>query len=79
MASRTEVRREIGRTQANPVVYASVDKKGTLVALTSDEAGHNQVPTDVSLALQNVRFVPALDNGSPVDGRLRLNLATLAN
>ncbi len=79
MASRMQVRREISQAPTGQVVYATVDKKGSLVSLTNDEAGHDQVPTEVAVALHNVRFIPALDNGSPVDGRLKLNLATLAD
>ena len=78
MTSRTEFRRQVDTIEANQTIYANVDKMGNLVAMSTDAAGSQKVPATMEPALQNVRFMPALDNGAPVEGRLKLKLADLA-
>ncbi len=77
MVSRAEFRHQVGGARLDQPVYARVDKTGALVALSADEAGTEKIPASIDTALQQVRFVPALDKGQPVDGRARLTLAAL--
>jgi hypothetical protein len=79
MTPRGEFRREVGKTEINPTIYAKVDKSGNVSAMSTDAAGKQPVPASVESALQKVRFLPALNSGTPVDGRVKVTLAQLAN
>lgn len=79
MTPRAEFRQQIGSAKANQPIYATIDKNGAVVATSSDEAGEKKLPASVELALQRVRFLPALQNGKPVDGRVKITLAQLVN
>jgi len=79
MTPRVNFRQQFDQAEANQPIYASVDKSGSLVALSVDQSGAGKVPATVASALRNVRFMPALNNGAPVDGHLKFTLADLAN
>jgi hypothetical protein len=79
MTPRAEFRRQVAKTETNQTLYANVDKMGNVLAMSTDEAGTQRVPAAVESALQNVRFMPALNNGAPVEGRVKVTLAQLAN
>jgi hypothetical protein len=78
MTSRSEFRRELGQAELEEVIYAMVDKSGSTLSLSPDKAGSKKLPAPLEVALQDVRFMPALENGKPVDGQLKLKLADLA-
>jgi len=78
MTPRSEFRRQVETTEANQTIYANVDKTGNVLAISTDAAGTQRLPAAVESALQNVRFMPALEKGTPVDGRLKVTLAQLA-
>jgi hypothetical protein len=78
MTSRSEFRRELGQAELDEVIYAKVDKSGSTLSLSPDKAGSKKLPAPIEVALQDVRFMPALENGKPVDGQLKLKLADLA-
>jgi hypothetical protein len=77
LTPRSELRRPGDPAQLKQAVYAAVDKQGTLVALSTDEAGQQKVGTEVEALLKSFRFMPALEKGVPVDGRLKLTPAEL--
>jgi hypothetical protein len=79
MTPRTEFRQQVKNVNANQTIYATVDKTGDVRALSTDAAGIRKLPASMDAILQNVRFMPALNNGSPVDGRVKVTLAQLAN
>ena len=79
MKPRAEIRRQVAKTNANQAIYANVDKTGGVVAISTDASGTQPLPPSVESALQNVRFMPALKNGTPVEGRVKVTLAQLAN
>jgi hypothetical protein len=78
MTPRTEFRSRVQSLGIDQPVYATVDKTGAVVAMSADEAGNRKLPSSVESALQDVRFLPALKNGSPVDGHVKVTLADLA-
>ncbi|HVU23272.1 MAG TPA: hypothetical protein VHE13_04045 [Opitutus sp.] len=78
MIPREEFRVAIADHDAGQDFYVSVDKTGKVLSLTSDQAGTRPVPAPLEAALHNVRFLPALADGKPVDGRARFTLAELA-
>ena len=79
MGPRAVFRRQMGSAETNRPIYATVGKSGATVKLTADEAGMEKIPAAIETAMQNVRFMPALRNGTPVDGRLMLTLGELVN
>jgi hypothetical protein len=79
MKPRAEIRRQLAKIQREQSVYANVDKMGNILAMSSDAAGNQPLPSSVQSALQFVRFMPALNNGAPVEGRIKVTLAQLAN
>lgn len=79
MTPRAEFRQHIGNAETNRPIYATVDKNGGVVALSADEAGAEKLPASLATALEHVRFLPALQNGNPVDGRVKITLAQLVN
>jgi hypothetical protein len=79
MTPRAEFREKISNVQTDQPIYATVDKTGTVVAISTDEAGAEKIPASMESALQHVRFFPALQNGNPVDGRVKITLAQLVN
>ena len=79
MTPRTEFRRQVAKAEANQTIYANVDKTGGVLAISTDAAGTQRLPASVESALQHVRFMPALNNGAPVEGRVKVTLAQLTN
>jgi hypothetical protein len=79
MTPRTEFRQQVAKAELHQTVYANVDKTGAVLAMSTDSAGTQRVPSSVQSALQNVRFMPALNNGAPVEGRVKVTLAQLAD
>jgi hypothetical protein len=79
MTPRAEFRRQVDKAAAHQTIYAKVDKTGNAVTLSTDDAGTQRLPSSLESALQNVRFLPALNNGAPVEGRVKVTLAQLAN
>jgi hypothetical protein len=77
MTSRSEFRQTVQDADLNRPLYATIDETGSVVAISADAAGQQDLPAAMKSALQNVRFVPALKGGSPVDGRLKFTLAEL--
>ena len=79
MTPRTEFRHQVEQADANQAIYATVDKMGNTLSLSTDAEGTRKLPAALQTALQDVRFMPALKHGSPVDGRIKVTLAQLAN
>lgn len=79
MTPRTEFRKQINNADTNQPIYATVDKSGAVLAVSTDEAGAQKLPSSLASALENVRFLPALQNGTPVEGRVKITLAQLVN
>jgi len=79
MTPRTDFRRQIQDTDATQTIYAQVDKTGSVLALSTDESGASKPSASVETALRQVRFMPALQNGAPVDGRVKITLSELLN
>jgi hypothetical protein len=77
MTPRSEFRRQVEQAGTNQTIYANVDKSGNVLAVSADAAGTQRLSPTVESALKNVRFLPALDNGTPVDGRTKVTLAQL--
>jgi hypothetical protein len=77
MTPRSEFRQRLEKTETNQAIHASVDKSGTVVALSVDTAGKEPVPASIEEALKNVRFMPALEKGAPIDGHLKMRIADL--
>jgi hypothetical protein len=79
MTPRAEFRRQLATIGTNPTIYANVDTMGNTVTISLERSGTKSVPASVESALRNVRFLPALNNGAPVDGQVKVTLAQLAN
>ena len=79
MTPRTEFRRQVAKIETNQAIYANVDKMGNVLSTSTDAAGTQRLPSSVESALQKVRFLPALNNGAPVEGRIKVTLAQLAH
>ena len=79
MTPRAEFRRQVEKAETNQTIYANVDKTGQVLAMSADAAGTQRLSSSLESALQNVRFMPALNNGDPVEGRVKVTLAQLAN
>ena len=78
MTPRAEFRRQVEKTETNQTIYANVDKTGNVLSTSTDAAGTQRLSSSVESALQKVRFLPALNNGTPVEGRIKVTLAQLA-
>lgn len=74
-----DFRREVADADATQVLYATVDRTGRLVSFSPDDAGRQKLPESMDRVLRNVRFMPALKAGAPVDGRMKVTLGQLAN
>jgi len=79
MTPRSEFRRQVENIPAHQMIHANVDKTGTIAMISMDAAGTQRLPAALESALQNVRFMPALEKGIPVDGRVKVTIAQLAN
>jgi hypothetical protein len=79
MTPRAEFRRDLATIETNQTIYANIDKMGNTLGISADAGGKHSVPASVESALRKVRFLPALNNGAPVDGRVKVTLAQLAN
>jgi hypothetical protein len=77
MTPRPEFRRAVQDADVNRPVYATIAKTGNVVTISADAAGKEDLPAAMKSALQNVRFMPALKDGSPVDGHLKVTLAEI--
>ncbi len=77
MLPRATFRRQIGSAEVNRLIYATVEKSGAVTRLAVDEAGAEKIPAAIEAAMRNVRFMPALRDGTPVDGRVTLTLTDL--
>jgi len=77
MTPRTEFRQRVGGAEVERPIYAQVDKSGMVVSYSEDEAGTGKLSASLESALRDVRFMPALQNGTPVDGRVKLTLSEL--
>ena len=77
MTPRTEFRRQAEKAETNQTIYANVDKMGKVLAISADATGTQPLPSAVESALQNVRFLPALEKGTPVNGHLKFKIADL--
>lgn len=58
-------------------IFVKVDKTGNLLSLSGDRQGGSKVPPACEEFLENFRFLPALENGQPVEGSARLALADI--
>ena len=79
MKPRAEIRRQLEKAETSQTIYANVDKSGNVLAVSADAEGTQRLPVSVESVLQNVRFMPALTSGAPVQGRIKMTLAQLAN
>lgn len=59
-------------------VFVSVDRDGHVQAVSTQRDGRELPPRDIVDALQNFRFIPALDHGVPIAGRAKLVVADFA-
>lgn len=72
-----EILPKLDRSGLDQEVFARVDKTGSLVSLSYDDAGQRNVSPQVLSLMRFVRFYPGLDNGQPVDGRVVFKPADL--
>lgn len=56
-------------------VFVKVDKNGTLLSLSTDKSGGSPVTPEARAFLDNVRFLPALNDGTPIEGSARIAMA----
>jgi hypothetical protein len=77
MTPRAEFRRLVDKTATSQTIYAKIDKSGNVLAISADAAGSQRLSASAESALQNVRFLPALEKGTPVDGHLKIRIADL--
>jgi hypothetical protein len=79
MTPRSAFRQQVEKSDPNQKIFAKVDKMGAVVAMGIDPAATLPLPAPLQSVLQSVRFMPALEKGAPVDGRVEVTLAQLAN
>ena len=79
MKPRAEIRRQLEKAETSRTIYANVDKSGNVLSVSADAEGTQRLPVSVESVLQNVRFMPALTSGAPVEGRIKMTLAQLTN
>jgi hypothetical protein len=77
MVPRTEFAARLGSTPLDQVIYARVAKDGKVIRLSTDVKGSSQLSSDLSLAVDQIAFAPALEKGKPVEGVAKLKLADL--
>lgn len=77
LASAEALRLQVNKAGLEQVVFVVVDKLGNTVSLSADGVEARDLPEQVMSVLQHVRFLPALEDGQPVDGRLRLRVGDL--
>ncbi len=58
-------------------IFVKVDKAGAVLSLSTDRFDIAKVPPACEVFLENIRFLPALDNGTPIEGTVRLVMADL--
>jgi hypothetical protein len=79
MTPRSEFRQQVEKIDGKQKIYANVDKMGKVLGISADPAGIQPLPAALESPLRNVRFMPALEKGAPVDGRVEVTLGQLAN
>lgn len=75
MTSRSRLRAVADPAAFRQPVFVSVDQNGNVVSVSASDTGAQPVPTSIANALQDFRFVPALNKGAPVAGRAKIVLA----
>lgn len=53
-------------------IFVKVDKSGAALSLSTDRSGQSKVSPETERFMTNLRFLPALENGTPIEGSVRL-------
>lgn len=77
LAPADELRPQVSPAALEQVIYARLDEHGNVVALSTDETEVRDVPPPILAVLRHVRFFPGLENGKPVDSRVKLKTSDL--
>jgi hypothetical protein len=77
MVPRAEFVSLLGSAPLDAVIYAWVGKDGKIVRLATNASGSVRLPSDLSAAIEQVAFLPALEKGKPIEGVAKLKLADL--
>jgi hypothetical protein len=77
MTPRAEFRRQVDKTDTDYTLHAKVDKMGNVLEMSADPEKNQNLPASVESALKHVRFMPALEKGTPIDGQLKIRIADL--
>ena len=77
MAPRPQLRAAARQADLPEAIFVKVDKTGAVLSLSTDRFGIAKVPPACEALLENIRFLPALENGTPVEGTTRLAMADL--
>jgi hypothetical protein len=56
-------------------IFVKVDKDGKLLSLSTDPSGKGEVDPACEAFIRNMRFLPALEKGKPVEGSARVAMA----
>jgi hypothetical protein len=75
MVPRAEFRAAVQGTDLTSPIFVRVANDGHVLSVSADESGTRQVTSTQQSALRHFRFVPALDKGTPVEGRAKLVVA----
>jgi hypothetical protein len=73
-----ELKELIPADRANALVDVVIDAEGRVVALGPTPPAHEPLPAGLVAALRQVCFLPALQNGTPVEGRGTFALSEFA-
>ena len=70
---------ETAARQANlpEAIFVKVDKDGAVLSLSTDRFGIAKVPPAGEVFLENIRFLPALDNGTPTEGTVKFAITDI--
>ena len=77
MVPRAEFVSRLGSAPLDAVIYAWIGKDGKITRLSTAANGSARLPSDLSEAVDQLAFLPALEKGKPVEGVAKLRLADL--
>lgn len=75
MVPRPQLKAAARQTDLPEAVFVKVDKDGGVLSLSTDRFGIAKIPPACEVFLENIRFLPALDQGTPIEGTAKLVMA----
>lgn len=77
MVPRPQLQAAARQADLPEAIFVKVDKDGAVLSLSTDRFGIAKVPPAGEVFLENIRFLPALDNGAPTEGTVKFTPADI--